>query len=331
MTLQSPENFNIISEDFRIPSPEQGIELYLRNKRPTAMREYKPETTIVMVHGATFSSGSLYDVQVGGFSFMDYLAKSGFDVFALDVRGYGKSTRPDAMEGDPSLAPPLAGTDDGVADFGAAVDFVLKLRGLSQTNLFAMSWGGTVVGAYTAQNADNVRKLSMLAPQWLSEKPIPLDMGGELGAYRLVPIAMFEKRWLSVIPDASEASLLPDGWFDTWAKATLAEEPWHAEKTPGKMRAVNGPVQDTRTYWGANNPYYDPANITVPVHLIHGEWDFDVPIELAFDYFQRLTSAPYKSWVEIGEASHMMLLEKNRLQVFKSIVAFFDEDYSPET
>lgn len=330
MTLQSNIATDIAFEEFRIQSVDTDIELYIRNKRPAEMTEFKPETTIVMVHGATFSSGSLYDVPLGGFSFMDYLANAGFDVFALDVRGYGHSTRPDVMEGDPAAAPPVAGTDVGVADFGAAVDHVLKLRGLSQVNLFAMSWGGTVVGAYTAANPDKVRKLSMLAPQWLSEAPIPLDPGGELGAYRQIPIEMMEARWRSGAPEEKRQTLLPDGWFDAWAEATLAEDPWSAEKAPGQLRAVTGPIQDVRAYWGAGKPYYNPEDINVPVLLLHGEWDIDVPIDLAFAYFQKLSSAPYRRWIEVGEATHMALLEKNRLLVFEPIVSFLREDYTPE-
>jgi pimeloyl-ACP methyl ester carboxylesterase len=105
----------IIFEEHRIPSDTAGIELYVRNKRPENLTEYRPETTIVMVHGATFSSGSLYDVPLGGYSFLDYLARAGFDVFAVDVRGYGLSTRPPEMEIDGSLNPPLAGERWGIS------------------------------------------------------------------------------------------------------------------------------------------------------------------------------------------------------------------------
>jgi hypothetical protein len=58
----------IMFEEHRIPSDTAGIELYIRNKRPAYIAEYRPERTIVMVHGATFSSGSLYDVAFGGFA-----------------------------------------------------------------------------------------------------------------------------------------------------------------------------------------------------------------------------------------------------------------------
>ena len=123
--MNSFDRAGIQFEEHRIAGNTPGIELYLRNKRPRDMTRIAPETTIVMVHGATYSSGSLYDVPLGGVSFMDYLAAQGYDVFAVDVRGYGRSSRPAAMEGDPALARPLIGTDTGVADFSSAVAFVL--------------------------------------------------------------------------------------------------------------------------------------------------------------------------------------------------------------
>lgn len=320
----------VLFEEHRIPSDTTGIELYIRNKRPLGMRHFSAETTIVMVHGATYSSGSLYDVPLGGFSFMDYLASQGYDVFAVDVRGYGLSSRPDAMEADADLNPPLIGTDTGVRDFACAVDFVLRHRGLAKVNVFAMSWGGTVTGAYTARNPDKVVKLAVLAPQWLSEKPIPLDMGGELAAYRLVPVMDTLPRWLGTAPKYARDTIIPDGWFDQWARATLAEDPWSEGKEPGRLRATNGPIQDIRDYWRAERPYYNPSDIAVPVLLLHGEWDIDVPIDLALKYFQELRAAPYRQWVEIGEATHMALLEKNRMRAFRTITDFFREDYSPE-
>jgi pimeloyl-ACP methyl ester carboxylesterase len=323
------EAAEIVFEEYRIPSNTAGVDLYLRNKRSNSLTARLPERTIVMVHGATFSSGSLYDVPLGGFSFLDYLAAEGFDVFAVDVRGYGLSSRPDEMEVDGALNPPLVGTETGVADFTAAVDFVLKHRRLQKTNIFAMSWGGTVAGAFTARNPSKVAKLALLAPQWVSAKPIPLDMGGHLECYRLVPVKDTRTRWLNTVPERFRDSLIPDGWFDAWAAATLAEDPWSTGKAPDRLRATNGPIQDIRDYWAVGKPFYNPSDIEVPVLLVHGEWDYDVPIDLALAYFGELRSAPYRRWVEIGEATHMLLLEKNRLQAFNAIRDFYTEAFTP--
>lgn len=320
----------ILFEEHYIPSDTPGISLYVRNKRPRGIEKFGPERTIVMVHGATYSSGSLYDVQLGGMSYMDYLAARGFDVFAVDVRGYGRSTRPLEMERDSNLSPPVVNTYTGVADLGYAVDFVLRHRRLNQVNIFAMSWGGTVAGAFSANNPAKVFKLALLAPQWLSDKPIPIDTGGALDAYRLVPVLETKTRWLSTAPENGRDSLIPTGWFEAWAEATLAEDPWSGEKTPNLLRASNGPIQDIRDYWRAGRAFYDPTQISAPTLLVHGEWDIDVTIDLARSIFQKFTSAPYRRWVEIGEATHLVLMEKNRLQAFDAIASFFSEDYIPE-
>lgn len=321
----------IVFEEHRIPSGASGIELYVRNKRRRDLTSFSPEKTIVMVHGATFSSGSLYDVPLGGMSFMDFLAERGYDVFAVDVRGYGLSTRPSEMEVAPPVGSPLVGTVTGVDDFGATVDFVLGLRKLSQVNLFAMSWGGTVAGAYAARHPDKVLKLALLAPQWLSDAPIPIDAGGALDAYRLVPVLDAKARWLNTAPEHARETLVPDGWFEQWAQYTLAEDPWSSSTAPNRIRATNGPIQDIRDYWRAGKPFYRPSDITAPTLLVHGEWDIDVPIELALAYFKELSSARYRKWVEIGEATHLALLEKNRLLAFEAIQLFFDEAFSSES
>ena len=330
LTKEKVEIDEIVSEEHRIQSDTPGVELYIRNKHPNRRGRQAPEKTIVMVHGATFSSGSLYDVALGGFSFLDYLAAAGFDVFAVDVRGYGLSTRLDEMEVDGALNPPLVGTETGVADFTTAVDFVLNHRRLQKANIFAMSWGGTVAGAFTVRNPAKVVKLAVLAPQWVSDKPIPLDMGGRLDCYRLVPVEETRKRWLGAVPEGAQATLIPDGWFDAWATATLAEDPWSSDKAPGRLRATNGPIQDIRDYWAAGKPFYNPSDLKVPVLLVHGEWDYDVPLDRALAFFCELRSAPYRRWVEIGEATHMVLLEKNRRQAFGAIRDFYDEGITPE-
>lgn len=76
-----------------------------------ALKTFAAERTILMMHGATYSSESLFDAPLGGVSFMDYLAGRGYDVFAIDVRGYGGSTRPPQMEALPEESEPLVRTE----------------------------------------------------------------------------------------------------------------------------------------------------------------------------------------------------------------------------
>jgi len=328
--FDAPAAAEIAVEDLMIPSDTPGIRLHIRNKRPAGMRDFSPERSIVLMHGATYSSGTLFDVPVGGFSFMDWLARRGYDVHAVDVRGTGGSTRPPEMDRPPELNPPLGRTETGVRDFSTAVDFVLRRRGIERTNIVAMSWGGSVAGAYTSRNNAKVAKLALVAPQWLNPGKARIDPGGPLGAYRRIPVLQTKARWLEGAPEDRRDGLIPDGWFETWAAAALATDPEGAAQTPPTMRAGTGPILDTREYWTAGRPFYDPGAITVPVLLVHAEWDLDVPLPVAQDYFTRLTGAPYRRWVEIGEGTHMVLMEKNRLQAFRAIGDFLDEAYAPE-
>jgi pimeloyl-ACP methyl ester carboxylesterase len=320
----------ITTEDMLIASDTAGIELHVRNKRPASMQVFSSEKTILMMHGATYSSGSLFDVAVGGFSFMDYLAGHGYDVHAVDVRGYGGSTRPPEMAEPPENNPPIGRTETGVRDLGSAIEFILKRRRISRLNLVGMSWGGSVTGAYTSRNNDKVVKLALIAPQWLSTKPIPIDPGGALGAYRKVPVLEGKARWLSAAPQDKRQGLIPESWFEAWAEASLASDPQGNAETPRTMRATNGPILDIREFWTAGKKFYEPGEIKVPVLLTHAEWDIDVTLDQAQAYFSFLVAAPYRRWVEIGEGTHMVVMEKNRLQVFDAIRTFLDEDYAPE-
>ena len=320
----------IRTQDFMIPSDTPSIELHIRNKRPAGQSHFDEARTVLLMHGATYSSGSLYDTAIGGYSFMDYLAWAGFNVYAVDVRGCGDSSRPLEMDLPPAQNPPLVRTETGIRDFASAVKFVLNSAAIARLNVIGMSWGGSVTGAFTARNGHQVRKLGLIAPQWISDKPIALDSGGALGAYRIVRASAARERWISAAPASKQDSLIPAGGFDAWLENTVRTEPDDALRASKSLRAGNGPIQDIRDFWAIGKPLYDPAQIEVPVLLVHGEWDIDVPIELAQAYFLRLSGAPYKRWLELGEATHMLMLEKNRRQAFDALIGFMQEDESQD-
>lgn len=315
----------IQTRDFMIPGDTPDIELHVRNKRPAGRENFGEARTVVLMHGATYSSGSLYDTPIEGYSFMDYLAHAGFDVYAVDVRGYGESTRPQEMNLPASQSEPLVRTETGIRDFTTAVNFVLRTSGIARLNVIGMSWGGSVTGAFTARNGHKVRKLGLIAPQWVSDKPIPLGAGATPGGYRVVRAADARERWVGAAPQWKRDTLIPDGGFEAWLDNTVRTEPDPTLRASQSIRAVNGPVQDIREFWAVGKPFYDPGQIEVPVLLIHGEWDVDVPLALAQDYFVHLTGTPDKRWLELGEATHMLVLEKNRHQAYDALAGFLGE------
>ncbi|MBV8101430.1 MAG: alpha/beta hydrolase [Verrucomicrobia bacterium] len=314
----------IVTEDLSIPSDTAGIDLHLRRKRLAHVENFPSERTLLLMHGATFSSGSLFDAPVGGASFMDQLAAAGFDVYAVDVRGYGASTRPLEMAGaiDPKTQPVRSET--AIRDLGMAIDYVLESRKVDQLNLVAMSWGGSIAGGYVAKNNGKIKRLALIAPLWLRETPGRIDAGGDLPAYREVDLCKYEETWRAAAPKAQRETLVPPGWFDVWLENTLASGP--RGTVPNSILAPSGAIHDIREYWAAGRPFYDPGEIRVPVLLVHAEWDVDVPFDTTRDFFNRLTAAPYRRWIEIGQGTHMVILEKNAWQAVNSIIEFLGED-----
>lgn len=314
---------DIAVEDLTIPSDTAGIALHLRHKWLPAMAPFGADRTVVLMHGATYASASLFDVRLDGLSFLDHLALAGFDVFALDARGYGGSSRPPEMEQAPELNPPIGRTASGTRDLAAAVDFVRDRGGLDDVRLVAMSWGGSVAAAFAGDRPEAVSRLALVAPQWLRHGTSPLDTGGSLGAYREVVVANMEARWRGAAPEDKRRDLIPPGWFERWAAASLATDPRGVDT--GVMRIPNGPVADIRERWARGEPTYDPARITAPVLLVHAEWDVDVPLEATLALFLALRRARYRRWVEVGEGTHMVLLERQRMQAFRAISGFLAE------
>jgi pimeloyl-ACP methyl ester carboxylesterase len=241
----------------------------------------------------------------------------------VDLRGYGGSTRPPEMDVPAADNPPIVTTDVAVRDVGAAVDFILKRRGVSKISLLGWSWGTSTMGAYTAASNDKVNKLVLYAPLWLRNTPGLIGGDGPLGAYRTVARENARKRWLTGVPENKVADLIPAGWFDAWANATWATDPQSA--ATGLLRAPNGVIQDVREYWAAGKPYYDAANIRVPTLIVHAEWDQDTPSYMAQTLFGLLKNAPVKRMVEIGEGTHTVIMEKNRMQLFREVQLFLDE------
>jgi pimeloyl-ACP methyl ester carboxylesterase len=314
----------VTMEEAMVKSPDPGIEIYVRNKRPAGMTTFKPEMTVLFVHGATYPAETAFDLPLGGQSWMTFIASHGYDVWMLDLRGYGRSTRPAEMAAPPEANPPLVRGDTAVKDIGTAVDYILARRHLQKLNLIGWSWGTTLMATYTTRNIAKVQRLVLYAPSWLRQSPAPVPPG-PLGAYRYVTKESAKERWLNGVAADKQADLIPPGWFDAWANATWASDPVGVKQNPPVLRATNGVQQDGREFHGAGKPYYDPAKITVPTLLVVAEWDHDTPPYMAQTLFPLLANSPGKRLIELPEGTHHVVMEKNRMLLFQAVQGFLDE------
>ncbi len=312
----------LTTESFYVPARDPGIELYVRNKRPEGVTKFGPEKIVLFVHGATYCSESAFDLPLNGLSWMDYIAQRGWDVYIMDLRGYGRSTRPPEMSKPAAENPPIVNTDVAVKDVSAVVDHILARRGVPRINLLGWPWGTAIMGAYTGQNNSKVERLVLYAPLWLFKGAPPI---AGLGAYRTVTKEAAAKQIRSGVSAEKQKELLPDAWFDAWWEAAVKPDPVGAGQNPPVARAPNGCLEDGQKYWMVGKPHYDPASLTVPALVIGAEWDANLPPYMADAIFANLKNTPVKRMVRIGEGTHSILIEKNRLQLFREVQLFLEE------
>ena len=314
----------LVTESYTVAS-DPDVHIHVRNTRPEELNTFRSDRTLLFVHGATYPSDTMFDLKIDGASWMDSIAGHGYDVYSMDVRGFGRSSRPPAMERPATENAPVVTTDDGVTDFGAVVDHIRQRRGVPRLDVMGWSWGTVIAGAYAATNPDKVERLVMYAPLWLRRTPGGLRVDGPMGAYRTVTLEAAKQRWLTGVAPDRQNDLIPPGVLESFWEANMAADPIGARKNPPSVRAPNGLLVDGLHYWEADTRYYDPSAIRAPVLMVVGDWDVDTPAYMAQALLARLTGSSRKRLVIIGEATHHLMLERNRGQMFREVQNFLDE------
>jgi pimeloyl-ACP methyl ester carboxylesterase len=171
---------------------------------------------------------------------MRHFAKLGWDTFALDLEGYGQSTRPpimDAPDQYPDSKAPI-GLEVTVDDVGRTVDFIRALRGADKVHL--LGWSSSAMAEaplYTIQHPDKVAKLILYATNYLgrgkaTEQRQQEDAKREAEKNRYGSPTDLQ-RWVKL--GTKQEYLIP-GAFDAYVEAHLASDPKSAE-LGGRVRA----------------------------------------------------------------------------------------------
>src|ERR1700744_994156 len=129
----------------------QQSTLYVRERAlPEVLRHGAGDKVVLFIHGAGTPAEVSFDVPYQDYSWMGYLARAGYDVFSMDMTGYGRCPRPNQMN-DPcnvAKAPCQASYGQTMTtlasdwnDIGTVVDHLLALRHVPKLSMVAWSLG----------------------------------------------------------------------------------------------------------------------------------------------------------------------------------------------
>jgi pimeloyl-ACP methyl ester carboxylesterase len=306
----------------------QTTQIYVRErvKPATSLRgSPRAERVVLFVHGAGTPAEVAFDVPYADYSWMAYLANAGFDVFSMDMTGYGRSTRPTVMNDvcnlpaeqqaalgrtacKPTSEQQLTTIASDWDDIDAVVDYIRDLRSVERVSLVGWSLGGPRTGGYTALHADKVDKLVVLAPAYnrmsTAQPPTPSPAKGP--AFNAQSHADFVANWDRQV--GCENQFEQATRDSVWA-AMLASDPVGATWGQGVRRAPN------TTSWGFGP---DAAKkIRAPYLMIAGIHDKQVDPSRVHELYADLASEQ-KVLLDLGCSSHNAMWERNHLLMFRA-------------
>ncbi len=303
--------------DHRVPSSRAGLSVMLRNK--CGGRRAPP---LLFVHGATYPSTVTFDYAIDGASWMDVLAAAGFDVWCIDLLGYGEADRLPQMSVAADEHGPMVDTAEAVADVKLAVDFICAARDCAMVDLIGYSWGTAIGGQVATECPARVRRLVLAGALWIPEGPMQVAVEGTLRPYRLVTEEATARRWTVGLNDMQKAAIGSAASRAQWAQAAVASDPQSCRHTPALLRAPTGVVKDVTECWMQGRPTWEPSLVRCPTLVVVGEWDHETTPAQGREVFARLSGTDIRRFVVIGGATHLMLLERQRQQLYEVVAAF---------
>ncbi|MFT7687033.1 MAG: pimeloyl-ACP methyl ester carboxylesterase [Candidatus Azotimanducaceae bacterium] len=248
-----------------------------------------PKATVLLLHGRTYSSLPDFDLQVEGedLSLMDALNRLGYDVYALDGRGYGKTPR----DASGWLTP-----NRHVQDVIAVTKWLNK-RSLEKVHIYA--WSN---GSRAAQLAAQLEP-TLMSSITLIGYPISPNKPNYPSTYPVKPPAKKNTQQHAASDFIIEGSISQRA-IDAYVRASLLADPFKVD-----FKNLHE--------WSA----LDATKVTTPTLLIQGEFDPIAHTSVHADVFTKLDTAK-KWWIVLEGGDHAALLENTRHEMLAAMDAF---------
>ena len=261
----------------------------------------KTKKPILFVHGVTFSSHE-FDVDYKDYSLARYFAKQGFEVWLLDIAGFGNSgSVKDGFMPD---------SDYAAEDIASAVRCILARNNISSMDILGWSWGTVTSGRFAARYPEMVRRLVLYAP-----------IVAGLGAHD-VKEPFHKNTWGTA---ASDFRRKADGSidFDIVEKpvvSTYIDNAWHYDRDT----SPNGGRRDLLV--SESTRLIPTADIKAPVLIIAGSEDPYVSAALCEEAYRTLANQKDSQMVIVNGAAHAMVMERQYYKIFREEVLKFLEE-----
>jgi pimeloyl-ACP methyl ester carboxylesterase len=268
---------------------------------PIAIWEKRPphaRRSLLLVHGRTWSSIPDFDLRVPGenLSVMNALVARGYDVYAIDLRGYGATPR----DSSGWLTP-----DRAAADVAAVIEWVHHQSSIKDRPVLIGFSRGSLVAQLVAEKHSDLISALVVVSRPMRDTLFARDT--ELSAPPRTPNTAAAAASDFITPGSISRRAI-----DAYVHQALASDPV---------------LVDWRRLDDFNT--LDAARVTAPTLLITGELDpFYARRPMAqAELFVRLGTAD-KEWVILAGGDHAALLEHTAPRFVETIASFLERPRS---
>ena len=277
---------------------------------------------VLFIHGGYSPAVVAYDLEYRDYSWMEQLARAGFDVFAMTHTGYGSSPKP--VMDDPcnvdaanqaqlmprvlkeACAPryPYKLVSSGTEwdEIESVVGFLTALRKVEKVSLIGWSTGAPRAGGFAALHPGKVDRLVLLAPSPFFPSDAPPDPMPEPGAPVILQSRemLMNGRWQDHVRASGQIEH-PEVRDMMW-RALMFEDGLGAQWGPDGVGVMRAPSR-MNYGWRSN-----AARVTAPTLVMLGEHD---NYGKRRDAWAGLAST-HKRFVKIVNATHFVQYERGR-------------------
>ena len=298
---------------------EDGVTLAVRQVSPSTRATGLP---VVLLHGARVPGVASFDLPVAGGSLAADLALDGHDVYVMDARGYGGSTRLPGMDAPPARGVTLARSNEVVRDIGAVVDWIRAQRGGRAPVLLGWATGGHWVGHYASLHAERLAGIVLLNTLYggtsthpslgrgsdLEDREHPGEFARGYDSYRLSTAASLLPAWDRSIALDDKTAWRDPAVANGYVAAALASDPTSGSRLPASFRAPSGAMEDSFLL-ATGRQLWDASLITCPTLVVRSAADFWSRPEDLEMLRRHLSHAPAR-FVSIPDATHFVHLDR---------------------
>lgn len=259
---------------------------------------------ILLIHGLTFTQ-HVFDIKYKDYSMCQYFARNGYNVWRIDLGGYGYS---DKYENGWDVT-----TLNAASDIITALEEIISLQAVTNVDLLGWSWGSMTTATVATLRPDLIHKVIWLGPCFGGVfNPVPItEPFTSLSYGYIIRIWQHVPGTNNLIPDFNTVE--PE-LHDLWVDDTYAQDVGHFRPNGGAkeiMEIGDGWLIDTKA-------------VKVPVLLVTGDNDFYVNIDRCYQAEKELPEG--SKLLHLHGAGHAMYLEKNYYKKTREAILEFIQD-----